>query len=193
MPPTDLKTLEHVEAAWIKCPKGHIPILLGDLNIKFASPRNEGDELIAKHVGDVMGLVNVSRHFRQLCPAWARGRWTWRMRRGGRWVSSQCDYFLGREINRRRFCNISLWMPSQHDSDHCAIIAKFYSGDEKKMKAYWQRCHRFPIKLPHGPQRELETLFEKLCMDVVPPLKRRDPKIDGYPMAHGCSLIIGRH
>jgi hypothetical protein len=98
------------------------------------------------------------------------------MRRGVRWVSSQCDYFLGREINRRRFCNFSLWMPSHHDSDHRAIIAKFYSEDEKKMKVYWQWRHRFQIKLPCGPQRELETLFEKLCVDVVPPPERERPK-----------------
>jgi hypothetical protein len=71
--------------------------------------------------------------------------------------------FLGREIDHRRLCNISLQMPSHHVSDHRAIIAKFYSGDEKKMKAYQQRCHHFLIKLPHAPQRELETLFEKLA------------------------------
>jgi hypothetical protein len=169
IPLTDLTTLEHIEAAWIKCPKGHIPILLRDLSIKFTSPRNERDELIAKHVGNIMGLVDLSRHFRQRRQARARGRWTWQMRWGGRWVSSQCDYFLGREINRRRFCNISLRMPSHHDSDHCATIAKFYSGDEKKMKTYQQRRHRFLIKLHRGPQRELETLFQKLCVDVVPP------------------------
>ncbi len=176
IPPTNLMTLEHVDAAWIKCPKGHIPILHGDLNIKLASPRNEHNELIAEHVGNVMGLVGVSCHFKQCRRARARGRWTWRMRRGGRWVSSQCDYFLEREINRRRFRNISLRMPSHHNSDHCAIIAKFYSGDEKKMKAYRQRCHRFPIKLPRGPQRELETLFEKLCVDIVPPPEKERPK-----------------
>jgi hypothetical protein len=28
IPPTNLTTLEHVEAAWIECPKGHIPICL---------------------------------------------------------------------------------------------------------------------------------------------------------------------
>jgi hypothetical protein len=76
----------------------------------------------------------------------------------------------------RRFCNNSLRMPSHHDSDHHTIIAKFYSGDEKKMKAYQQWHHRFPIKLPRGPQRELETLFEKLCMDIVPPPEKKRPK-----------------
>ena len=169
IPPNDLTTLTHVEAAWNECPKGHIPILLGDLNIKLASPRNERDELIAEQVGDVMGLVNVSRQFKQRRRARAQGRWTWRMRRGGRWVSSQCDYFLGREIDRRRFCSIGLWMPSHHDSDHRAIVAKIYSGSEKRMKAYQRRRHHFPTKLPRGPQGELETLFEELRLDVAPP------------------------
>jgi hypothetical protein len=105
----------------------------------------------------------------------AQGRWTWQMRQGGRWVSFQCDYFLGREIDRRRFCSIGLWIPSHHDSDHCAIVAKIYSGSEKKMKAYRRRHHHFPIKLPRGPQGELEPLFEELCSDVAPPLVRERP------------------
>jgi hypothetical protein len=112
------------------------------------------------------------------------------MRRGGRWISSQCDYFLGREINCRRFCNISLQMPSHHNSDHCAIVAKIYSGAEKKIKAYRQQRHHFLIKLPRGPHGELETLFEELCVDVAPSLKRRDPKINRFPKARGCSLIV---
>ncbi len=136
IPPTDLTMLEHVEASWIECPKGHIPILLGDLNIKLASPRNECNELITELVGNIMGLVDMSHHFRQCRRTWAWGCLMWRMRREGRWVSSQCDYILGREINHRRFHNISLRMPSHHDSDHCATIAKFYSGDEKMMKVY---------------------------------------------------------
>ncbi len=39
--PNDLTMLTHVEGAWNDCPKGHIPILLGDLNINLVSPRNE--------------------------------------------------------------------------------------------------------------------------------------------------------
>jgi hypothetical protein len=84
IPPTNLTMLNHVETAWIKCPKGHIPVLLGDLNIKLTSPTNKRNELIAEHVGNVMGLVDVSRHFRKRRQARARGRWMWRMRRGGR-------------------------------------------------------------------------------------------------------------
>jgi hypothetical protein len=123
--------LTHVEAAWNECPKGHIPILLGDLNIKLTSPWNNQDELIAERMGNNMGLMDVSHQFKQHRRARAPSHWMWWMRRGGRWVSSQCEYFLGREIDCTRFCNISLQMPSHHDSDHCAIAAKIYSGAEK--------------------------------------------------------------
>ncbi len=41
IPPNNLTTLTHVEGAWNDCPKGHILILLGDLNINLVSPRNE--------------------------------------------------------------------------------------------------------------------------------------------------------
>ncbi len=100
---------------------------------------------------------------------------------------------VGREINHRRFCNISLRMPSHHDSDHCVAVAKIYSGAEKKMKAYRQRRHCCSVKLPCGPQGELETISEELCMDIAPPpLTRRDPKIKGFPKARGCSSINGR-
>jgi hypothetical protein len=63
--PNNLMTLTHVEAAWNKCPKGHIPILLANLNIKLASPRNKHNELIAEQEDDVMGLVNMSCQFKQ--------------------------------------------------------------------------------------------------------------------------------
>jgi hypothetical protein len=56
------------------------------------------------------------------------------------------------------------------------LLQKFYSGDEKEMKAYRQRRHHFPIKLPRGPQRELVTLFKKLCLDIIPPPERERSK-----------------
>jgi hypothetical protein len=192
IPPNNLKTLTHIKAAWNKCPKGQIPVLLGDLNIKLASPRNEHDELIAEQVGDVMGLVDVSCQFKQCRQVRAQGRWTWRMRQGGRWVSSQCDYFLGRETDHRRIRSIGLRIPSHHDSDHCAIVAKIYSGSEKKMKAYQRQRHHFPIKLPRGPQGELETLFEELCSEFSPPWSGKDPQINGFLTAHGCLSIVGQ-
>ncbi len=41
IPPTDLTTLTHVDEAWRACPKGCLPMLLGDLNVNLAAPRNK--------------------------------------------------------------------------------------------------------------------------------------------------------
>jgi hypothetical protein len=102
IPPSDLETLACIDKAWRECPKGAHPILVGDLNLNLRAPRSKREETIAKQV-DAMDLVDMSRHFCQCSGTRLRGRWTWRMRREGRWISSQCDYFLGRETNRRRF------------------------------------------------------------------------------------------
>ncbi len=63
--PNDLSTLTTIEQAWNQCPRGHVPLLLSNLNVNLRSPRGERDEQIAKVVEDVMGLTNLSRHFLQ--------------------------------------------------------------------------------------------------------------------------------
>jgi hypothetical protein len=60
------------------------------------------EEAIAEQV-EAMGLVDMSRHFYQRTGKRLQGMWMWRMRREGRWISSQCDYLFGRETNRQRF------------------------------------------------------------------------------------------
>jgi hypothetical protein len=35
IPPNNLSTLQHIVQAWNECPRGHIPILLGNLNINL--------------------------------------------------------------------------------------------------------------------------------------------------------------
>jgi hypothetical protein len=83
-------------------PKGGSSHLVGDLNFNLRVPRTKREETIAKQV-DAMDLVDMSRHFCQCSGNRLRGRWTWRMRREERWISSQCNYFLGRETDRQRF------------------------------------------------------------------------------------------
>ncbi len=56
------------------------------------------------------------------------------MKREGRWISSQYDYFLGRETNRRRFRRISVWMPCYY-SDHRALVAVIYAEGGGGIKA----------------------------------------------------------
>ncbi len=102
IPPSDLETLTDVDKAWRVCPAGVHPILVGNLNFNFCAPRTEREETIAKQV-DAMDLVDMSRHFCQRSGKQLRGRWTWGMRRVGRWISLQCNYFYGRKTNRQRF------------------------------------------------------------------------------------------
>ncbi len=94
--------LMHINKAWWACPKGCLPILLGDLNVNLAAPRNNRNDTIADQV-DAMALIDMSTHFRQRRGRRSRGRWTWRMKRGRRWVSSQCDYILGRATDLGRW------------------------------------------------------------------------------------------
>jgi len=93
IPPSDLSVLEHIQTAWEQCPKGYKPMLIGDLNINLDVPRDERDETIAEQCDD-WGLSDMSRHFHTRRGKRTKGRWTWRMRRGRRWVSSQPDYFM---------------------------------------------------------------------------------------------------
>jgi hypothetical protein len=102
IPPSDLETLACIDKAWHECPKGAHPILVDDLNINLRAPRTAREETIAEQV-DAIDLVNMFRHFCQRLGKRLQGRWTWWLRREGRWISSQCNYFLGRETNRRRF------------------------------------------------------------------------------------------
>jgi hypothetical protein len=64
IPPTNLTTLRHINVTWRACPKGCLPILLGDLNVNLAAPCNECNDTIAKQV-DAMALIDVSNYFCQ--------------------------------------------------------------------------------------------------------------------------------
>ena len=76
IPPSDLTTLAQIQKAWDQCPKGCIPLFLGDLNINLESPRDERDEQIAEEC-DFWELEDTSRNFRQRRRRRAQGRWTW--------------------------------------------------------------------------------------------------------------------
>jgi hypothetical protein len=175
IPPTNLSTFPQVEQALNECPKGHTPLHIGDLNVKRCAPRDGRDKQIAEVVEDVCGLTNLSKHFLQQSRGHTWGRWTWRMKRGRRWVASQYDYFLGQVTDRRKFCSVCLRTPYNHVSVHRAIITKFHVGSATKMTAYWKLLAKFPIRLPRGPQDELTTLFKDLRLDVMAPPMRAQP------------------
>jgi hypothetical protein len=124
-PPSNLETLACINKAWHECSEGAHPILVGDLNFNLCVLCTEREETIAEQV-DAMDLVDMSRHFCQCLGNRLRRRWTWRMRREGRWIPSQCNYFLGREVDRRRFQCVSVQMPHYH-SDHHALVAVIYA------------------------------------------------------------------
>ncbi len=173
IPPSDLETLACIEKAWPECPKGAHPILVGGLSLNLRAPCTEREETIAEQV-DAMDLVDMSRHFCQRSGTRLRGRWTWRMRREGIWISSQCNYFLGRETDRRRFRRISIQMPCYH-SDHRALVAVIYSEGGEDLKRYRRRTQRFPVSLPCGPRTQLDAGYEELLQHVVRPPPRERP------------------
>ncbi len=139
IPPTNLTTLMHIKQVWLACMKGCLPILLGDLNVNLAAPCNDCNDTIAKQV-DAMALVDMANHFCQWRGRRSRGQWTWRMRRGGHWVSSQCDYVLGRATNLGRwFWCVSVQMPYFHDSDHRTLVAEICARGGREMVQYRKR------------------------------------------------------
>jgi len=159
IPPNDSTTLTHIDEAWRACPKGWFPILLGDLNVNLAA-----DQV------DAMVLIDMSTHFPQWRGRRSRGRWTWRMRRGRQWVSSQCDYILGRATNLGRWIRrVSVRTPFCHDSDHRAHVAEIPTGGGREMQRYRKTYRRFPLKIPRGPRAELVSKYEELRQDVIPP------------------------
>jgi hypothetical protein len=76
IPPTNLNTLPQVKQALNECPKGHTPLLIGDLNVKLCAPRDKQDDRIAEVVEDICGLTDPSKHFRQQSRGHTQGRWT---------------------------------------------------------------------------------------------------------------------
>jgi hypothetical protein len=172
IPPSDLETLTDVERAWQACPTGVHPLLVGNMNFNFCAPCMDHEEAIAEQV-EAMGLVDMSKHFYQRLGKWLRGTRTWWMRREGRWISSQCNYFFGRETDRRRFQCVSVRMPHYY-SDHRALVAVIHTGGGGELKRYHQRTQRFPISLPRSPRKHLDAEYEELQQDVVcPPLRER--------------------
>ena len=173
VPPSDLGTLDHIRDAMKQCPAGSSPILLGDLNINLRHPKDERQENIAEECGD-MGVEDMSRHYRQRCRRKMQGRWTWRMRREGRWLSSQPDYFLARAGDRMNFKGLLVRSPRHHDSDHRAVVATFYTGSRRRMAGY-KRCRcRFPLRMQKtGSRTHSEQIFEDLKRTCEPPPPRQ--------------------
>ena len=59
-PPTDMTGVDDLRTAWAARPANCIPLLLGDLNIDFRTPRTEREEIIAVFL-DEINVVDTSR------------------------------------------------------------------------------------------------------------------------------------
>jgi hypothetical protein len=98
------------------------------------------------------------------------------MRRGRRWVSSQCDYILGRETNLGQWLwRVSIQTSFCHDSDHCTLVAEIRAGGGREMAKYQKRYRRFPLEIPRGPRTELVSKYKELRLGVTPPPMRERP------------------
>jgi hypothetical protein len=62
IPPADTTGVDDLRAAWDKCPVNCHPLLLGDLNINFGSPRSKREEIIVDLL-DEIGLADISQKF----------------------------------------------------------------------------------------------------------------------------------
>ncbi len=62
IPPNNTMGVDALWAAWIACPDGCAPIVMGDLNICFEHPCDEQEEAIADLLNKI-NLVNLSRKY----------------------------------------------------------------------------------------------------------------------------------
>jgi hypothetical protein len=66
IPPADMTGVDDLRAAWATCPSTCKPLLLGDLNINFGSPRTSREEAIVDLLDDI-NLINMSQKYVQQC------------------------------------------------------------------------------------------------------------------------------
>ena len=99
-------------------------------------------------MADEFNLSELTHHYKQ------RGgtkddrggkRWSWRMRRRGRWVASQPDYILAEAGDKKLFSNASFRTPRWHDSDHRAIATRLRVRGRGRLRAYRRKRQRNPL------------------------------------------------
>ncbi len=192
IPPNDLSTLQHIVQAWNKCPRGHIPILLGNLNVNLHASRDNRDKQIGKAFEDVIGLTNLSKHFCQRSCGLMQGRWTWRMRRGRRWISSQCDYLLGCRVGCRKFHSVCQQTPFNHDLDHHAIITRICMGSATKMAAYQKRMTNSQSNSPLALKLSFVLYLRSFDLMLWHHPSNHSRSTLGFPPPPGHSLTKGQ-
>jgi hypothetical protein len=173
IPLADTTGVDDLRTAWAARPANCKPLLVGDLNIDFRTPRTQREEIIADFL-DEINVVDTSRRFIQ-----RKGRrqgpgaqWTWRQRRGGRWYHSQPDYIMARGVDTKAFRSVGFRQPRFHDSDHRAVVANISRGRKGRIKKYRRSRQKFPLQLaPLGEQDGVTRLFGRLreeCEETDP-------------------------
>ena len=194
IPPSDdtEATLDDVRAAHAARPKGFEFILLGDLNINLDAPRDTREEIIAEQC-DAWGLTCMTRSFASTRTSTIKGRWTWRQRQLGRWISSKPDYLLAPPCVRKRLRVARPRQLRHHDTDHRAIVAKLWvRGGRRGMENYRRKARRNPLLNGlRRPLRRSEQLFEELRHTVARREQRSHPR-NAWISARTWALVDNR-
>jgi hypothetical protein len=145
IPPSEMDgtTVDHVLAAHGRCPNLPV-ILLGDLNVRLAAPRegSERDAGISAMVAE-LGVQDLLPHFRQRRTH--RDLFTWRQVRDGRLIASRPDYILAND--RRFFKAVRIVNPRLFNSDHFAIIAEMTQCPQIEHRDYLRTRKDFPLRV----------------------------------------------
>ncbi len=142
IPPADISTLEHVNAALSRFEDGPVPILLGDLNVDLDHPEGDRATQVATVLSD-HGLLDMLLHFKHRRPFGSRC--TWRQQRTGEVVTGCCNYIMGRD--RRTFTMVSIIrVPRHFSSDHQLVLGILRSASERDNRTYRTGRVRFPLR-----------------------------------------------
>ena len=147
-------------------------IIMGDLNINYANPKDERSDRIAEAL-ESLDLVNIRKCFK-----WKSSKpytWTWRMYREGRRVQSICDYILsGRDV-RWRNCKV---VDTILDTDHRMIKGILQGNtDTRTYKRYMRERKRPDVELfgpPSSDSGKSVDLLLKQLHEAIP--KQESPQ-----------------
>jgi hypothetical protein len=137
IPPNDTTGVDALCKAWALCPANCVPLVLGDLNVKFEHPRDAREEQIINQLNKINLVYTFQKFALQQCKMQAaKKRWTWQQKRMGRWHHTQPDYILAREGNVHHLQRVAFRTPLVHDSDHRAVVANFDSRRTQRLTKY---------------------------------------------------------
>lgn len=181
IPPNDITTLGHIHRAmgrWATHMEAgkQSTILLGDLNVNFADPKDQRDAEIVAALASY-GFEDMLPHFQGRRRH--RHGHTWKQKRDGILVSSRCDYILS--MDRRLWLNVAIRDPRGYDSDHLMVWGKLLAEPTKSNLSYLQGRRKLPLKLPKwGPQTLANFLYQQLKFHAGAPAHKGKKQREGW-------------